>query len=486
MAHGNPVPKFYKSIIEDVIEGVRDVFAEEGVDEQVLKELKRRWETKVMQSKATEGFFRHSHLSPQFMLHLPRKFPQGLQTSSGMAAGKSIRQSSATTTTTELASSRAGGAILTLPSGLAYPIQIPAGVTLQTASGQLYKVNMPVVVTQAPGGGTVLQNPVQQILQQLGQQPSQPPTTVASATQVNTFSVQVSGNESLQVQKPIAPQQTGPEEKTLVSAAALQDAAGHREEVVVGSRTSQQPSSLLETPHNAEVQAAVPVSKSSGVDSAGAAAEMAPRGSTKGGELPANLEHTLDANDIIELIFMGNELDHSLLLRDGATLSFAEELDTSMQLESSLRTQKDINNDLEEIIQLDGTSDVSPTAEIESSRDGEDEEIVGLVDVEEPKVLDEEEEEEAENSTSDNPSISSTSDTDEQSVDITEEDPLNSGDDVSEQETPDVFDTDNTVVCQYDKVQRSKNRWKFYLKAGVMCFGGKDYVFSKAIGDAEW
>lgn len=34
-------PKFYKSVIDNVIDGVRDVFAEEGVDEQVLKELKR-------------------------------------------------------------------------------------------------------------------------------------------------------------------------------------------------------------------------------------------------------------------------------------------------------------------------------------------------------------------------------------------------------------------------------------------------------------
>lgn len=92
-----------------------------------------------------------------------------------------------------------------------------------------------------------------------------------------------------------------------------------------------------------------------------------------------------------------------------------------MQLESSLRTQKDIASDLEEIIQLDGTSDVSPKAEIESPRDGEDEDIVGIVDAEELKVLDEEEEEEVENSTSDNPSLSSTSDTDEQSVDIIEE-----------------------------------------------------------------
>lgn len=33
------------------------------------------------------------------------------------------------------------------------------------------------------------------------------------------------------------------------------------------------------------------------------------------------------------------------------------------------------------------------------------------------------------------------------------QDPLNSGDDVSEQDTPDLFDIDNVIVCQYDKVQ---------------------------------
>lgn len=33
--------KLYRSVIEDVIEGVRDLFAEEGVEEQVLKDLKQ-------------------------------------------------------------------------------------------------------------------------------------------------------------------------------------------------------------------------------------------------------------------------------------------------------------------------------------------------------------------------------------------------------------------------------------------------------------
>nr|CAD7257301.1 unnamed protein product [Timema shepardi] len=64
--------------------------------------------------------------------------------------------------------------------------------------------------------------------------------------------------------------------------------------------------------------------------------------------------------------------------------------------------------------------------------------------------------------------------------------PLNSGDDVSDDDPTDLFDTDNVVVCQYDKITRSRNKWKFYLKDGIMSLGGKDYVFQKANGDAEW
>ncbi|KAJ4928924.1 hypothetical protein JOQ06_004546 [Pogonophryne albipinna] len=67
-----------------------------------------------------------------------------------------------------------------------------------------------------------------------------------------------------------------------------------------------------------------------------------------------------------------------------------------------------------------------------------------------------------------------------------EEEPLNSCDDVSDEEDQELFDTENVVVCQYDKIHRSKNKWKFHLKDGIMNLNGRDYVFSKAIGDAEW
>ncbi len=67
-----------------------------------------------------------------------------------------------------------------------------------------------------------------------------------------------------------------------------------------------------------------------------------------------------------------------------------------------------------------------------------------------------------------------------------EEEPLGSEDDISDEDPADLFDTENVVVCQYDRITRARNKWKFHLKDGIMNLNGKDYVFQKANGDAEW
>lgn len=74
----------------------------------------------------------------------------------------------------------------------------------------------------------------------------------------------------------------------------------------------------------------------------------------------------------------------------------------------------------------------------------------------------------------------------EEGAELEDEDPLNSDDDVSDDDPTDLFDTDNVVVCQFDKIARSRNKWKFHLKDGIMNLKGKDYVFQKANGEAEW
>lgn len=52
---------------------------------------------------------------------------------------------------------------------------------------------------------------------------------------------------------------------------------------------------------------------------------------------------------------------------------------------------------------------------------------------------------------------------------------------------PSVLDAHNTHFLLFThQIHRSKNKWKFHLKDGIMNLNGRDYVFSKAIGDAEW
>ena len=67
-----------------------------------------------------------------------------------------------------------------------------------------------------------------------------------------------------------------------------------------------------------------------------------------------------------------------------------------------------------------------------------------------------------------------------------EEDPLNSDDDVSEEDPSELFQTFNIVACQYDKINWRRNKWHFHLKDGIMHLNGKDFIFKKANGNAEW
>ncbi|KAH8307936.1 hypothetical protein KR059_003152 [Drosophila kikkawai] len=68
-----------------------------------------------------------------------------------------------------------------------------------------------------------------------------------------------------------------------------------------------------------------------------------------------------------------------------------------------------------------------------------------------------------------------------------EEEPLNSGDDLTDDEAiEEKFETENMVACQYDVVSRSRNKWKFIFRDGMMKIHGKEFVFKKAEGDAVW
>jgi len=46
--------------------------------------------------------------------------------------------------------------------------------------------------------------------------------------------------------------------------------------------------------------------------------------------------------------------------------------------------------------------------------------------------------------------------------------------------------TENIILCQFEKVTRIKNKRKCNLKAGVMHLNGRDYLFNRANGEFEW
>ncbi|XP_053315166.1 TFIIA-alpha and beta-like factor [Spea bombifrons] len=467
MAHSsnpNPVPKLYKSIIEDVIEGVRELFVEEGVDEHVLKELKQLWETKVMQSKATEGFFRDS--APQFVLQLPQHLHQSIHAATGLRNLQNFA-------TNEMNSSGTNGAF-TLPPGLTYPIHLPAGMTVQTASGQLYKVTVPVMVTQAPGAPRILQQSVQHYFQHISHPTAPPANSQLAAAQAG----QKWQQQAPLVQKPSEVIDLYEAESTVEKSFANADGASFTQSDMLENLTNNgfnQPlSGSAETNFN-DVLPPVFSSKQTElplVDNADSMLNNLTMTQTVQGssahDCTLPLKSQVPDTDV-QITILDDDVQEIIPV-DNGNLNIPNEV-TALDNHG---VPRDI-----ELIQLDGPGDTSSDEELGTIRDTEENEFLGIIDTEDLKAL-----EEGDSASGD--STSNSSDDEDPEIDVIEEDPLNSGDDVSEQEVPDLFDTDNVIVCQYDKIHRSKNKWKFYLKDGVMSFGGKDYVFSKAIGEAEW
>lgn len=74
-------------------------------------------------------------------------------------------------------------------------------------------------------------------------------------------------------------------------------------------------------------------------------------------------------------------------------------------------------------------------------------------------------------------------------LDDGDEDAINSDLDDSEEgeaEEEDKDGVEHIILCQYDKVTRTKNRWRCMLKDGIVLVNGKDYLFNKATGEFQW
>ncbi|XP_008320077.1 TFIIA-alpha and beta-like factor isoform X2 [Cynoglossus semilaevis] len=422
------VAKLYLSVIDDVIESMRELFVEEGFEDRVLDDLRHLWESKMMQSKAMEDFRKNNINSSDVLLQLSDNYKQTgpepeLTASVVIPSNHSfpVKYSAETLAT------------FSLPPGLTYPVQIPAGVTLQTASGQFYKVNVPVVVTQAPAG----------------QHPSRnPPAPKSAAIPPNT----------------LHPQQVEPfpASSSCVKQAALPDLPTTKEINVLQEPPAPAPADTshlqeAESPHSEVTQGeSEPSDQSEPVNSSSTGSNVDIQlSSTEGTLTQTDQLKTRDIDDILKR-------------------AIEEEREKAQRLDGGYSY-----SELSDIVQLDGPLDNSDGEE-EDEAPLDENDFLGIINAEALKAL--------QDGGGSSDSISSGSDGEEadQLADAVEEDPLNSGDDVIEQDIPDLFDTDNVIVCQYDKIHRSKNRWKFHLKDGVMSYAGRDYVFSKAVGEAEW
>lgn len=45
---------------------------------------------------------------------------------------------------------------------------------------------------------------------------------------------------------------------------------------------------------------------------------------------------------------------------------------------------------------------------------------------------------------------------------------------------------DNVVIAQFEKVSRTKNKWKCQLKDGIINIDGRDYLFNRASGEMQF
>lgn len=446
--------KLYMSIIEDVIESMRELILGEGLEDRVLDDLKQMWQSKVTQSKALENFITSS---PKFMLQVPanRNVERDRKARVGMHASQNTHHFSIKKTSETLAT-------FSLPPGLSYPVQIPAGVTLQTASGQLYKVNVPVVVTQSAAGSNPFSHTTQKFIEWRDARVPQPAAAVVPPV-VNTIPSKEVAPTLLPAPLPLPPpppppsHPQPPEPQNTINPS--------QETTVIAPQQSQVP--LAE---NLDSQ----VSQQNLL-------EMI----MGGGEEPTQEPGNTGVAESTEFLDLQTESLEILARAPAGTIS--QDIDDILKevIENEINkaaSEKFANYpELSDIVQLDGPIDNSDI-EAEDEVMLEDNEFLGMINAEAMKAL-----QEGDGSSEGNsPSSGSDSDEVDELADVVEEDPLNSGDDVLEQDIPDLFDTDNVIVCQYDKIHRSKNRWKFHLKDGVMCYEGRDFVFSKAVGEAEW
>ncbi|XP_031785490.1 transcription initiation factor IIA subunit 1 isoform X1 [Nasonia vitripennis] len=396
-----PTMRLYNTVIEDVIAGVREAFLDEGVDEQVLQELKQIWENKLMSSKAVEPIIDPPEPQPPHM-------SSSVKTYSAANKGGSKRNSNANSNAHSGAQQQAQAKEPILPQPqVQQPQPQPTHVQPQQIQSQMPHQSQqpqPQQMQQVQHVQHMQGIPIQQQVQQ----PVQQHQTITQQQQViNQPAPVIEKQVSIQIKLPV--HQNLPERLVTVHVPASAIQGNQLHAIFTGP--------IITTAITLPVHIATSL-------------------------LQQHVNQTFEGLPGFTPVPVAHPVQ---VVSQGANNIMQQQL---------IQGQQQGN-----IAQLDG-------AVGDSSDDDDDEEEEENDDDED---LDEEKEEEEQEDPS-----------------AREEEPLCSEDDVTDDDPADLFDTDNVVVCQYDKITRSRNKWKFYLKDGIMNLGGKDFVFQKANGDAEW
>lgn len=369
MAAPNITRKVYNTVVEDVIANVREAFLDEGVDEQVLQELRHLWDTKLNQSRALEP-----QVSEAEQLLQGGNIPYIMQAQTAHSQPQGSQQSQA------------------IHQQIPIPVQIGPDGQLSGAATMAFNAQ----------GGVF-----QQHLQALVNVPGMPNS--------GQFTVQQAPNGQYILQavpQTIGVPHTQQQVMTLPQQQNVMQAQNTQSRQQTHSRIPQ-----LDGTHDEDLQSEVPVPS---------VRSPSPQPSTSKSTEP---EEPSCPSSCCKSESMGEC--------------------------SRLKPEIEVEVVCSKIPQLDGGHDTSSSEEDNFDDDDDHDD-------------DDDEKEENEDGGGQ------------------EEEPLNSEDDVSEEDPTELFDTENVVVCQFEKISRNKNKWKFTLKDGIMNLNGRDHVFQKGIGEADW
>jgi len=506
------VPKLYQSVIDDVINNVREAFMDEGIDESVLSELKNIWQTKLTASKVMECDVPAASMSdpmiPGPFIDLQRHTGSGVTRVSGYQAEKQQQQQTIMRTPAVPVSSTPMFTTMTPPGAELSDAASMAYSSILQSQQQIGQANKGAV---ASGGATGSAGSRAQMVAAAAA--AQPQYLFTSPGNVGSVIIPHSQAVRLQAQQQ-QQQGRGGVSGMRGSLPQVDGAPDNRDEEKDESPASDPNFSLsslekslsissnCQTPKSVTSQVYSRYSRSP-LDSADrplvvdyisadyhktaeitAATAVSPADRKAGGnELAASLSDATAGSSISE-----TAAAYATSFAAAATTAAASTdciSSSSASCSAAAASSSSAELRLSDGESLRGRILKKKKCSHQSGRPrkGDKIEIVFQVDGNHSSSDDDDDDDDDGDVNEDD---SSDRDPDDEDIPGVEDEPLNSGDDVSDNDPEELFDTENVVVCQYEKISRVRNKWRFYLKDGIMNIQGRDYVFLKASGEAEW